>query len=118
MKIHLNEMVFYGFHGVHPEERKLGQRFFVSITISTDDKNDHLIKELEDTVDYTKIYDVVKTIMEQQQFHLLENCANSIITNILDKFTLVIAIKVKIKKPSVPLNASLEYISVEMERKR
>ena len=30
MKIHLNEMVFYGYHGVHPEERKLGQRFIVN----------------------------------------------------------------------------------------
>lgn len=28
-------MVFYGYHGVHDEERKLGQRFVVSATLYT-----------------------------------------------------------------------------------
>jgi hypothetical protein len=35
LKIKLNEMVFYGYHGVHAEERALGQRFIVSVTFIT-----------------------------------------------------------------------------------
>ena len=118
MKIHLNNMVFYGFHGIYPEERKLGQRFNVSISIYTDNKLDSKIKDLKDTVDYTKIYDEVKQIMEVQQFHLLEDCANTIITNILDSFDLIVGLKVNIEKPGVPMNAALSYVAVEMERYR
>jgi len=36
MIIRLNEMVFYGFHGLHDEERKLGQRFIVTAQLFTD----------------------------------------------------------------------------------
>ena len=116
MRIYLNNMVFYGFHGVYPEERKLGQRFNVSLCIYTDDKYDERIKELHDTVDYTKIYDEVKQIMEVQQFQLLEDCANTVISNILKDFALVTGIKVCIEKPGVPMNAALSSVAVEMER--
>ncbi|MDD4156689.1 MAG: dihydroneopterin aldolase [Candidatus Cloacimonetes bacterium] len=116
MKIKLNNMIFYGFHGVYPEERKLGQRFIVNLCIYTNDSNDINIKDLADTVDYTKIYDEVKQIMEVQQFHLLEDCANTIITNILKDFSLVSGVKVIIEKPGVPINASLSSVAIEMER--
>jgi len=109
-------MVFYGFHGVYPEERKLGQRFNVSLSIYTDDRLDSQIKELGDTVDYTKVYDEVKSIMEQQQFQLLEDCANTIIENVFEKFDLIKGLKVIIEKPGVPLNAALSFVAVEMER--
>ncbi|MCL1827783.1 MAG: dihydroneopterin aldolase [Candidatus Cloacimonetes bacterium] len=118
MKIHLNNMLFYGFHGVFPEERKLGQKFNVSMTIYTDDAFDTEIKELKDTADYTAIYAVIKNIMENRQFHLLEDCANTIITDILNDFSLVIGVKVIIEKPGVPMQANLSSVSVEMKRMR
>lgn len=118
MKIRLNEMVFYGYHGVHAEERKLGQRFIVSITLHTDTERDNEIKNLEDTVDYTKVYDEVKEIMETHQFHLLESCANTIADKLLEDFPLVQRLKICIQKPSVPIQGSLRSVEVELSRKR
>ena len=77
MKIKLNEMVFYGYHGVQEEERTLGQRFIVSVTLYTNSSIDKGIRRLEDTIDYTKVYLEIKEIMESQQFYLLENCAKT-----------------------------------------
>ena len=116
MKIYLNDMIFYGFHGVYPEERKLGQRFNVCLTIYTDDSKDESIKELTDTVDYTLVYEDIKQIMENQQFILLEDCANNIIKKVLNTYELVIGVKVNIKKPSVSINGNLSYVGIEMER--
>ncbi len=118
MKIFLNEMVFYGYHGVHAEERVLGQRFIVNITVETDSKSDIEIAHLKDTVDYTEIYAEVKNIMEKKQFHLLENCANDILEAILSDFDKVVAATVRIKKPSVPINGSLASVEIEMERRK
>ena len=35
-KIFVNKMEFYGYHGVFPEETKLGQRFKVDLTVEAD----------------------------------------------------------------------------------
>lgn len=118
MKIHLHDMVFYGFHGVHDAERSLGQRFVVSYTAITDQVHDSKIHSLESTLDYTKVYAVIKEIMEQQQFHLLENCANKILDKTLESFPDIMQAMVSIKKPSVPIQGNLEYVEVEMTRSR
>ena len=118
MKIHLHEMVFYGYHGVHPEERKLGQRFIVNFSYETQQKHDNDIKNLEDTVDYTKVYAIIKHTLEEREFFLLEVCANTILDSILDTFPSIIYANVRIKKPSVPINGSLGSVEGEMERDR
>ena len=118
MRIHLHEMVFYGYHGVHPEERKLGQRFIVNFSYETEQANDKKITHLEDTVDYTKVYEIIKHTLEEREFYLLEVCANTILDSILESFPSIIYAIVKIKKPSVPINGSLGSVEVEMERNR
>ncbi len=118
MKVHLNDMIFYGFHGVYPEERKLGQRFIVTFTFETEDENDIKIKELSDTIDYTKVYSTIKHIMENKQFLLLENCANEMIETVFNTFPGLKYINVKIKKPSVPINGTLSSVELEMSRSR
>lgn len=35
-KIFVNQMEFYGYHGVFPEETRLGQRFIVDLMVLVD----------------------------------------------------------------------------------
>jgi len=116
MKIYLNEMIFYGHHGVHPEERKLGQRFIVNFCYERDSKNDRNIHHIDDTIDYTKVYEIIKDVLENEEFLLLENCTNKILDSVLDTFPSIVRAVVKIKKPSVPIKGSLHSVEVEMER--
>ena len=118
MKIKLNEMVFYGYHGVHVEERKLGQRFVVSLVLYTDNALDSKIHHLDDTVDYTKVYGNVKEIMETHQFQLLESCANTIADKLLKEFPLIERLKICIQKPSVPIQGSLKSVEVVLNKNR
>ena len=118
MKICLNEMVFYGYHGVFAEERSLGQRFIVSLHLTTNAAHDRQIHKLEDTVDYTKVYALLKSIMESDQFHLLETVANAILDRILSEFSLVSKAEVFIQKPSVAIQGSLKGVELIMERTR
>ncbi len=118
MRISLNEMVFYGFHGVYDEERRLGQRFIVTIHLYTDASLDAQIHKLEDTIDYTLVYADVKEIMETHQFHLLELCANTISKKLLEDYPLVHEVGVCIQKPSVAIQGSLKSVEVEIQRCR
>lgn len=118
MKIKLNKMVFYGHHGVHPEERKLGQRFMVDFCFETEDKNDKNIKHIEDTIDYTQVFEIIKDVLENKEFMLLENCGNTILDSIMNSFPKISKCIVNIQKPSVPIKGSLESVEVEMCRIR
>lgn len=118
MKIILKDMMFYGYHGVEDAERTLGQRFIVTIKLTTDDKKDRFITKLEDTVDYTKVYAVIKKVMEGDVFHLLEDCANKILDTLLERFSLVESATISIRKPSVPIQGQLSFSEIEMTRGR
>ncbi len=111
-------MVFYGYHGVHDEERKLGQRFIVSASLHTNSALDAGVRNLEDTVDYTRVYADIKEIMESRQFQLLECCANSIADRLLADYPLIESLSICIQKPSVPIQGSLKSVEVEVFRQR
>jgi len=111
-------MVFYGYHGVHDEERKLGQRFVVTVQLHTLAEEDANIRQLEDTVDYTKVYADIKEIMETNQFQLLEACANTVGDRLLADFPMVWQVSVCIQKPSVPIQGILKSVEVELIRSR
>lgn len=117
MKITLKNMIFYGYHGLHEAERTLGQRFSVDITVDTDHALDQKVKRLSDTVDYTAIFQVVKDEVENYKYHLLERLANKILDRIIEEFPLVQTCRVKIRKIAVPINGTLDFVELEMERK-
>ena len=52
-RILLNGMTFYGYHGVRPEEKELGQRFVVDVEMELDLRAAGTSDDLTDTVDYS-----------------------------------------------------------------
>ncbi len=118
MNITLKNMIFYGYHGLHEAERTLGQRFAIDVTVSSDPELDAKVKVLQDTIDYTQIFEVVKEHVENYKYHLLEKLANEIITAILNDFILVQNVSLKVRKIAVPINGTLDYVELEMHRDR
>ena len=117
-KILLNGMTFYGFHGNSAAEQELGQRILVDVEIHRDLRAAGLSDDLEDTVNYSRIYRMVKDIVEGRSRKLLENVAEAIAGGVLEKFD-VDAVRVNVKKPGVPIKGSiLDHAGVEIYRER
>ena len=117
-KIQLKGMVFYGFHGVGQPERDLGQRFIVDLEMERDLNLAGLTDNPEDTVNYSRVYTVVKDILEGPSRKLLENLAETIAQKVFSEFK-INSIKVIVKKPEVPIKGSiLAYASVQIERSK
>ncbi len=115
-KIQLEGMVFYGFHGIGPAEQELGQRFIVDLEMERDLHAAGLSDDQEDTVNYSRVYKLVKEVMEGPSRKLLENLAETIAQRVLEGFD-IDAIRVKVKKPEVPMKGSiLSHASVEIFR--
>ncbi len=117
-KIQLEGMVFYGYHGVGLAEQELGQRFVVDIEMERDLRAAGLSDDPADTVNYSHVFKLVREIMEGPSRKLLENIAETIAQRVLDGYD-VDSVKVKVKKPEVPMKGSiLAHASVEIFRKR
>src|SRR5699024_6044785 len=101
-KIMLNNMQFYGFHGLFPEENKLGQRFHVDVVLFADLLQAGMSDDMDDSVDYGAIYETVKGVVEQKVYHLLEAVADAIANELLATYSLVNACTIRVKKPDPP----------------
>ena len=117
-KIQLEGLVFYGFHGISPAEQELGQRFVVDLEVQRDLRPAGLSDDPADTINYSRMYRLVKEIMEGPSRKLLENLAESVAQGILENFE-VATVRVRVKKPEVPMKGSiLSHASVEIFRER
>lgn len=114
--IRLNNMAFYAYHGVEPEEKKLGQKFFVDLKFELDLAPAGLSDSVTDTVSYVDVYDVVKAIVEQQCFCLIEALAEAISKSVLALNSKILSVTVVIKKQNAPFPGVFDNVSVEITR--
>lgn len=117
-KIYLNELVFYGYHGVLAEETKLGQTFRVSLILGLSTKKAGISDSVDDTVSYAEVYETVKEIVEGTPFKLIEALAEKIATEVLTGYPLLEEVTVKLIKPNPPIPGHYDSVAVEIERKR
>lgn len=117
-KIIIKNIAFYGYHGVLPEERKLGQRFFADLTLFIDLEKAAKLDSINETVDYAEAFKTIEEEGEKNQFKLIETLAEKIIKALFTKYKKVIKILLRIKKLSAPIPGQFDYVAVEMERER
>ncbi len=115
-RIRLANMHFYGHHGVDAAERDLGGRFSFDVELVADLAHAGETDDLNDTVDYKAVYDVVSAV-QRRGFHLLEALAQNTAQEILEQFR-VDAVTVRVRKQSVPLGGLIDYAEVEVTRTR
>lgn len=117
-KIYLNQMNFYGYHGVLPEETKLGQRFIVDLVVELSLKKAGESDDLQYTVNYASLYEKCRAIVEGQPLKLIEAVAEKISETILRDFTMIQCCKVKVLKPDPPIPGHYHSVAVEITRSR
>lgn len=117
-KILLEGMEFYAYHGVNESEKRQGQRFIVDVEMCADLSRASETDDLEDTVNYSRVFRVVKEIVEGPSRDLIEMVAGEIAVRVLEDFA-VEQIMVRVSKPDVPLRgAKLKGAAVEIIRCR
>lgn len=116
MRISLNKLLFVGYHGLYPEEKKLGNNYSVEIDIDFVPKQD-LIEQLDQTIDYVLVYAIVKKWMEIPT-PLLETLIGKIADDILLEQPLAEKVMVKITKLHLPIPLFEGNVSVKIEKSR
>ncbi len=111
--IHLSNLKFFSFHGVHPEERILGGAFEVNATVTF--KEDKRIEDLQQTVNYVKIYDIIKLQMAIPT-PLLETVAQDLAEKIYIADNRITSINISIKKTHPPIAAFIGTVGVSYKK--
>jgi 7,8-dihydroneopterin aldolase/epimerase/oxygenase len=117
-KIILEEMEFYGYHGVFPEENTLGQRFRASLELHLDLKKSGESDNLEDSVNYAEVYNICKSVIEGPKMNLVEAVAEKIASTLLESFEVVQSCTITLIKPDPPIPGHYKSVAVEITRSR
>ena len=116
MKIKINKMKLFGYHGLYDVEKENGQNFVVNIVVESASQ-DKCGDNIEDMIDYVKIAEQAKVIFYQSRYNLIETLAIDITEQIM-KNSKVDSVTVSIKKVSPPIDLDIESIEVEYSKQR
>ena len=111
--ISLNKMKFHAYHGWFDFEKRDGNTFLVSLMMELDTAKAETSDNLEDTLNYQEVYDVVKREMEIPS-NLIEHVSRRIYEAVLKSFPQIKSLKISLSKLNPPLGGEVESVSVEI----
>lgn len=117
-RVSVHRIAIFAYHGVHPEEERLGQRFYVSLECSLDLSEAGRGDDWNATVCYAQLTEVVTRATTGRRFRILEGLAEAIAGEILSRFPRIGEVAVRIDKPSAPVPAIIDGVTVEIRRRR
>jgi dihydroneopterin aldolase len=116
MHIYLNDLIFNGFHGVYPSEKKIGNTFKLDLRIQLTPTT-KTIDQLEQTIDYVQVYALIQKIMAVPT-PLLETIVTNIADQILAAHPMAESVYVKITKQQLSVPYFEGTTAVDIERTR
>jgi dihydroneopterin aldolase len=99
--IHLHNLKFYSFHGVHEEERILGNEYEVKADVQFHEQQDE-INSLSQTINYANVFEIINSRMHIPT-PLLETVVMDIGNGIYEKYNYVRLINISLKKIHPPI---------------
>lgn len=114
--IELNTMKFYAYHGVAPQERRVGNTFLVDLELTAPLEKAVENDCLEDTINYAEVYAVVKQEMDIPS-KLLEHVGGRILKALKARFPSLQGLKLKVTKLNPPFGGDVLSAAVRLEEK-
>ena len=109
----LQDMRFYAYHGVLPQERIVGGDYTVSVEVETDVTDAIATDDVEQTLNYAALFEVVKREMLIPS-NLLEHVAARIGKAVMDNFPQVQALDLTVTKQNPPMGADCQGAGVKL----
>ena len=111
--LRMTKMKFYGHHGVSEEEKTKGGNYEVDCEIETDISACVSSDDIDDAVNYSDIYVIIREHVEKRSYNLMETLAANIKDAIADRFGSVPLI-LRIRKMAPPVGGQMDYFEVEV----
>jgi dihydroneopterin aldolase len=116
-KIFIEDVRFYGHHGVTNAEQTVGAWFSVDVELALDLRHASLSDDLSATVDYDEVTHRVVEIGTKERMNLLERLAALLADALLREFPAQ-AVRVRVRKLTPPMEGIHGVPGVELTRSR
>jgi dihydroneopterin aldolase len=113
--IEITGLSLYTNHGVSAAEREVGQRLVFDLRLDVGETDATVTDELEDTIDYGEVCQLVALIAQQRSHKTLERLCSTIAERLLSDYELE-GVWVKASKPEPPIPLTVDEVSVEVWR--
>jgi dihydroneopterin aldolase len=117
-QISLSGIHGFGYHGLFDHERRDGQDFYVDVVLELDLTAASTSDQIDDTVNYGAISELVVQEITSNPVNLIEKLAGRIAIRILKEHLKIVVVNVTVHKPQAPVDAQLKDIAVQVTRKR
>lgn len=117
-RIFLRGMRFMACHGVLPHEQEVSQPFEVDVELGLSLRTAGESDDLDDTVNYAKVYRTVSSIMNGASKQLIESLAEEIAEDLLWQFSPLRWVRVTVHKPTAPIDGIFSDVGVMILRRR
>lgn len=116
-RLRLSGIDVYAFHGAHPAEQELGQRFRVDVELEADLEAAAAGDDLSRGIDYAAVHAVVVATATGCRLHLIEALAARLCRELLGSFA-ASRVRVTVRKVQPPIRDFYGHAEVTLERDR
>jgi dihydroneopterin aldolase len=114
MTIHLHKVLFHAYHGIHDEEKILGNEYELSADIIFNEE-DEVINSIRQTINYVDVYKIVHQRMNMPS-SLLEMVVMDIGNFIKKEYDNVKSISIHLKKMHPPVTGFKGSVGVTWQK--
>lgn len=111
--IYLRDLHFHAYHGVEPQERKVGNDYLLSLRLQYPIDTAMLSDNVLDTINYADVYRIAEQEM-QVPSNLLERVAYRMADRIFRRFAFVEAVDIQLTKLNPPMGTNQGGAGVEV----
>jgi dihydroneopterin aldolase len=105
MTIHIEDLKFHCIIGILGFERVTLQDVIINLTIDYEFKKNEFIN-------YAEIVEIIKNEMILNKYYLIEDALNDLISTLVNKFSTIQKINLKITKPSILADAKVSVSTI------
>lgn len=112
-KIFVEGISVYAYHGCLEEEGRIGTNYLVDVIMETDFTSAAKSDELNETINYVVVYDIVKAEMAIRS-KLIEHVGQKIIDRLKKEIRGIHKAEVKVTKLNPPMNGNVQSVSISI----
>ncbi|MBR4898665.1 MAG: dihydroneopterin aldolase [Prevotella sp.] len=111
--IYINDLRLYAYHGVLPQERRVGGEFLVTLRVHYNITRALETDNVDDTVNYAELCHLIEREMVLPS-QLLEHVAGRIAHTVFHAYPKTTAVDIKLTKINPPMGANCAGAGVEL----
>lgn len=118
VRINVTKLALFAYHGVNDEEQRLGQRFYLDMSLIVAPVHATKSDRLEDTISYEDVIHCAEDAFLEKKYRTIERAAYAVGSSIMEQFSTIQTLSVTVHKPSAPVAAIFDDVAVTVDFSR